>query len=317
MEIALQLIYSVGLLFLMMIPGIILKKFNLVGDGFGKGLSNLVLYIAQPALVFSAYIRDFDREIFKTAVLVLIFSALAHGFFAAVAFMCFRKNTENTKRILRFALIFSNAAYMGMPLLESALGKDTVIYASIYNITFNLFIWSLGVRICQGEKGEPVSKNIMKAIVHPVTIAAALGIIVFVLPINSYLPEIVVNGVTMLKNLVAPLSMIVIGLRLAEIDLPSLKQTFFDKSLYLYLALRHFLLPVAVFGAMKGLNLILPIGDTAITVMLILSSTPAATATTMFAEKYNCDPAYASRIVTVSTLFSIVSMPLVILLTAL
>ena len=326
-----SVIYNVGLLFLLMIPGIILKKAKMIPDGFGKGLSNLVLYIAQPALIFLAYIKPFDVNILINSVYVLVFSVIAHALFAAVALMLFKGAVDSKRRMLRFATIFSNAAFMGIPLIGAVLEDQfpgATLYASIYNITFNLFLWSLGVRICTQNRdidndgiddhveAKAEGASIVKALLHPVTIAAAIGLVFFIFPITNYIPEVVWSLVsdtaTHLKNLVAPLSMIVIGLRLPDIKFRGMEK---DKYMYLFLALRHLLLPLAVVAVLKlagltGLN----IHPAVAPVVLILASAPAASSATMFAEKYDCDATYVSRLVTVSTLLSIVTMPLILLL---
>ena len=106
MEIS-DLITNVAILFLMMIPGIILKKCNLIGDGFGKGISNLVLYIAQPCLIFLAYVREFDKNVLLNSLWVLLFSFIAHAVFSVVAFVLYKKSRDAAQRMLRFATIFS------------------------------------------------------------------------------------------------------------------------------------------------------------------------------------------------------------------
>ena len=326
-----SVIYNVGLLFLLMIPGIILKKAKMIPEGFGKGLSNLVLYIAQPALIFLAYIKPFNMDILINSVYVLVLSVIAHVIFAVVSMMCFKGAPDAQRRMLRFAPIFSNAAFMGIPLIGAVL-EDTypgaTLYASIYNITFNLFLWSLGVRICtqnrdndkdgidDHQEAKDEGAGISKALLHPVTIAAAIGLIFFIFPIKDYIPEVVwglvFDTATHLKNLVAPLSMIVIGLRLPDIKFKGMEK---DKYMYLFLALRHVLLPLAVVGVIWLVNLIgLNIHPAVAPVVLILASAPAASSATMFAEKYDCDATYVSRLVTVSTLLSIVTMPLMLML---
>jgi predicted permease len=115
----------------------------------------------------------------------------------------------------------------------------------------------------------------------------------------------------MLKGLVAPLSMIVIGLRLADMRFLGI---FKDKQMFVFLFLRHILLPLATVGVVKILGLILPIAPVVEMAVVIMASAPAATSATMFAEKYDCDAVYVSKLVTVSTLISIVTMPLVLLL---
>ena len=332
-----SIIENVAIFFIMMVPGIILKKCNMISDGFGKGLSNLVLYIAQPALIFMAYVRDFDKDILINSAYVLVFSVIAHTLFALVSFLVFKKAPNLKGRMLKFATIFSNAAFLGIPLIGAVLEADypgSTLYASIYNITFNLFLWSLGVKICtegrdvnsngvddfddaQAELASSVGVNaksggsILKALIHPVTIAAAIGLIFFILPINGYITntKIINDSLTMLKNLVAPLSMVVIGIRLADIDLRGIHR---DSHMYIFLALRHIALPIAMVAIIKLVELCgLVIHPAVSTVIVIMAATPAASSATMFAEKYNCDAAYVSKLVAISTILSIATMPLV------
>lgn len=324
--IVLDIVYNVALLFIMMVPGIILKKTGLASEGLGKGLSNLVLYIAQPALVFLAYLRDYDEKIMQGSIVVLALSVVAHVIFAAVAIPIFKNAPDGKDRMLKFATIFSNAAFMGIPLIAAVLEEScpgATLYASIYNITFNLFLWSLGVYICTSEKdtnknnvddhieARKSGAGLLKALIHPVTIAALVGLVFFIAPINQYVPDLVIDALTYLKGLVAPLSMVVLGLRLAEMDF---KGVFKDKYMYIFLGLRHIALPLLVVGVIKLLGLVgLTVDSTVAMVVAIMAAAPAATSATMFAEKYDCDAGYVSRLVLISTLLCIATMPLVIL----
>lgn len=344
MNIIPDLIFNVGILFVMLIPGIILKKCKLVPDGFGKGISNLVLYVAQPLLIVSAYINCSSRfaDIWVNVLVVFILSVVAHVLFSAVSMPLFKKSPDSQRRMLRFATIFANAAFMGIPLIEAISGAEAAIYASIYNITFNLFLWTLGVHLCTHEEGsdhdgdgdadlddaiislKKTTKSegsLMKVLLHPVTLASVIGFILLASGANTAIVntldsaepnvaiDFIVRCLNMLKALVAPLSMIIIGLRLAEIDFGGMWR---DLNMYKFLALRHLILPLTLVGIIKLLCLIgVPISDTATVVTVILAATPAASSATMFAEKYDCDAAYVSRLVAVSTVLCIVTMPLV------
>lgn len=314
MGIAIDIIYNVGILFIMMIPGIIMKKCKLCGDGFGKGVSNLVLYVAQPCLIFKAYLKPFSIDVLKNALIVLLLSIVAHCVFL-LALLVFNNTTDDRRRMLRFATIFSNAAFMGIPLIEAVLGSEYTIYASIYNITFNMFLWTLGVHICTDnntlDDGTVLKSqaSFKKALIHPVTIAAALGLVFFLLPIDAYVPELCTESLTMVSNLVAPLSMLVLGLRIADIDF---KDFFNDKNLYYFILLRHIALPLIVFGIIAVLKTSgVPISTEIFKVIMMLASAPAASSATMFAEKYDCDGAYVSKLVAFSTILSIVTMPII------
>lgn len=333
MDIAYKLIYTVGIFFVMMAPGVILKKTKLAPEGLGKGLSNLVLYIAQPALILRSYLRSFDSGILVNMVYVLVFSVITHAIFTLAAMLAFKKSPDGVRRMLRFSVIFSNAAFMGMPLIESVIGAEALIYASIYNITFNAWLWTLGVHICTANRdidgdgiddGEHLRKkgavSPMKVLLHPTMLAAAIGLVCFFfsldpgtnykeLPVYSRFIVEVLDG---LKALVAPLSMVVLGLRLAEIDI---RGFFKEKDLYVCLALRHVILPAAVFAVMRTAAIFLDIHIDVITSILIMAAAPVATSATMFAEKYDCDSAYVSKVVAVSTILSIITMPLISLLT--
>ncbi len=325
MNVTADLIYNVALLFIMMLPGFLMKKCKLCDDRFGKGLSNLVLYIAQPALTFLAYLRPYDHSIMINALYVFAFSVILHGLFALAAMLCFKKAPDSMRRMLRFATIFSNVAFMGIPLIAAVLEDKypgATVYALLYSVTFNIFLWSLGAWIC--TDGKDKNKNgvddftdhknkvsIVTALIHPTTIASAIGLIFFILPIEGYVPDLANEAFDMLRGLVAPLSMVVIGLRLADM---SFKGMLGDKHMYMFIFLRHIALPLLTVGIVKLVGLVIPLDPAVELVTVILAAAPAATSATMFAEKFDCDAVYVSRLVTVSTLISIVTIPLVLLL---
>ena len=329
-----KLIFNVAVLFIMMVPGIILKKAKLIPENFGKGVSNLVLYIAQPALIVCAYYNctlSF-ADIRRNVLLVLLFSVIAHVIFTSAAMLLFKSAPDGRQKMLRFATLFSNAAFMGIPLIETLYGSEAAIYASIYNITFNLFLWTLGVYICTHNRKEDVDKDgdvdvvdnllalkrtaksevsLLKVLIHPVTLASVVGIIFLVCGITATKVDlgVISSSLNMLKGLVAPLSMLVIGLRLADIDFSGFLN---DKNMYLFLALRHFILPLAVMGVLKAFGLFLEFPKLIEDSIIIMAAAPAASSATMFAEKYNCDAAYVSRLVAISTILSIATMPAVL-----
>lgn len=334
------LIYNVALLFIMMVPGVIMMKARLCDEGFGKGISNLVLFIAQPALIVYAYI-DFSgsfSDIWLNVVSVFLLSLAAHIIFSIVALLFFKRAPDAKRRMLRFVTVFANAAFMGIPLVQAILGSELAIYASVYNISFNIFLWTFGVYLCTegtDEDGDGVTdgdaatdyhgvrernrtdKLILKLLIHPVTIASAVGIILLACGVNTTAYELGLfsDCLLMLKNLVAPLSMLVIGLRLARVDF---RGVFRDKYLYEFLFLRHIFLPAVIIGIIKLLGLVgMTVNSDVALVTVILAATPAATSATMFAVKYDCDAEYTTKLVTVSTLLSIATMPVMVWLASL
>ena len=335
-----DLILNVGVLFIMMLPGLIMKKCSLSKDGFGKSLSSLVLYIAQPALIVYAYIscESSFADIWQNALWVLALSVVSHVIFTVAATLLFRGAEESKAKMLKFATVFSNAAFMGIPLVKLILGAEAAIYASVYNITFNAFLWTLGVHFCTRKEGEDVDKDgdvdavdvlksakqnikssgsVKRLLLHPVTTASVVGVILLASGINLEVLAaarlgFISDSIRMLSELVAPLSMTVIGLRLADLDL---RGFFRDGYMYIFLALRHLALPLAVIGVIKLLGAAgIELSEAVSQVTVIMASAPAATSATMFAEMYDCDANYVSRLVIVSTILCILTMPLCILL---
>ena len=293
----------------MVIPGILLRKARLAPEGIGVGLSNIVLYAAQPAMIINAFVMDFNREIALTSLWVLGISFVSHGIFILTAMLLYRRAPENRIAPLRFATIFTNAAYMGIPLISALLGTHAAIYASVYVIAFNIFVWTIGCYLYTHDRSYV---SLKKAFLNPATISALVGMLIFVLPNKSWIPSVATSALSMLSAVVAPLSMMLIGFRLAEMPW---RGFFTDRYLYLYLLVRMFLLPALTLLGLRGLVFAgLPIPDEAVVVCFVCAAAPAGTATSMFAEKYGGDALYAGKLVSVSTLFSVASMSAVALL---
>ncbi len=305
----LTLFQSVLLLFLLMIPGFLLRKFRVGGETLPRDLSNIILYVAQPAMIVVAFIRDFDKEVAFNAAGVLVFSFIAHTLFYFIARMLFRTAPHSIAKIYRFGVIFSNAGYMGIPLIKAIFDDSAAIYASVYIIAFNFFTWSLGCLIYSEDKSY-VSPR--KMFINPATIPIYIGVLLFLLPINQYVPDVVTNALNMFSNTVAPISMMLIGMLLADVKL---KGAFTDKYLWEALAVRLLVFPALIWAVVYGVSLTgLYDSEIATAVTLICAATPSAAATGMFATKFGCDTQTASKFVSVSTIFSVLTMPVVALL---
>ena len=326
---------SVLLLFFMMIPGFIIQKTKLGGDKLPLGFTNTILYITQPAMLIVGFFRPFDSEILKTAGVVLLLSFVAHIMFYGIALLLFRGAKDHLRRVYRFSIVFANAGYMGIPLMSMVLGDEAAVYASVYIIGFNFFAWSIGCLIYTDDKSYISPK---KMFLNAATIPTFIGIILFVINAYSWLPAPVTSftfdALTMLKNTVAPMSMMVIGMRLANLKL---KGAFKDKYMYLSFAMRLIALPCAVFVLLWICKTIGFYQPTAFTTVLICAATPSAALTGMFAEKFapKADPkkvaedpdlavrtealaiessVTASKLVSISTILSLITMPLVAML---
>ncbi len=305
----LALLRAVALMIIFIVPGFILRKLGFADGAVAKGFANTILYVTQPAMLVVLFIRPYDASIMKTAGWVFGFSMVAHAVFYVIARSLFQKAPEQIAKVSRFGVVFSNAGYMGIPVITAALGNEAGIYASVYIIAFNIYAWSLGAMIYSGDKSYISAKKIF---LNPATVPIYIGLLFFILPIDRCVPSLVIDGLTTLKNTVAPMAMMLIGIRLADVKI---KTAFADKWLWKTLGVRLLLLPAVAWGIMRLIGLTGVFADmTAMTVVLICSSTPCSTITSMFAEKFDCEPVYASKVVSISTVLSVISIPLISLL---
>lgn len=315
------LFVSVFTLFCYMIPGFILRKTKLADEGFAKALSIFTLYVAQVAMIFYGFITEFDLKVLKGIGLVFLLGFISHCLFYLLARRMFNKAPERARKVLRFGVIFSNAGYMGIPVISDVFGAEYTLYATIYVVWFNVFAYSLG-RLIYTEDKKYIS--VKKIFINPAVIPITMALILFLSGGGGWIKEVmtetgflsqltnlIYNIIEVLKNMVAPASMMVIGARLADINF---KGIFKDKYMYPFVFIRLFLFPALMWAIMRVLLGLGFIDHTIMSIVLILSSTPAAAITTMFAELYQGDSPYAGKLVALTTILSVGSMPIVSLL---
>lgn len=302
-----QLFQCILSLFLMMIPGFLLRKMHIGDDKLAKGISNIVIYFSTPAMLVNGFLRDFSTEILINLLQVFVLSFLAHAVAALIGYACWRKGgkiKEDIVNVLRFATVFSNAGYMGIPLLSLVFGGEAAIYASVYLIWFYVFEWTLGCLIYTGDKKYMTLK---KAIVNSSVIPILIGLVLFFFSLSRYIPLAVTNAVSSLSGTVAPLSMMLIGFRLAEVDFRSALK---NRYLYLESLVRLLLCPVAIWGLMVLAQLLgIQLTELSMNVVLICAATPSAVTSAMFAEMFDGNVTFASQIVSAATLFSLITIP--------
>ncbi|MCR5056080.1 MAG: AEC family transporter [Clostridia bacterium] len=311
---------------LLLLPGFLFNKLKITqGRALAKGVSDYILYVAQPAMLIAPYIRDFDVEILKNAGFTVLLSFICHGLFTVSAMLIIRRkrkilpeDSENAQseieRIknlgtVRIAAIFGNCGYMGIPLIKSILGDSAAIYATVFNIGFQLFLWTVGCYLATNDIKYISPKKIL---LNPATISIFIGLIIFFAPINHYVPSFIVKAITLLDSTVVPLSMFVVGYHMAE---NRFKGIFRGGRMWLSIALRQFLSPVLAFTVLLLFKVTgLFYSYEVAVVVLLCSAAPCATITSIFAEKFDLDRETAGRMVPISTILSMATMPLAALL---
>ena len=300
-----------AVLAILLIPGFIFGKLKISGEGFTKGLADFILYIAQPAMLLSPYIRSFDARILANMGVTALFSFVCHGLFMIPAFVFFSKKlfgAGNAGSVYRFAVIFGNCGYMGIPLIRNILGDEATIYATVFNIGFQVFLWTVGCYIATGDRKY---MSLKKLVLNPSVITIFAGLLIFLLPVDSYVPSVFIDVTDLLKNTVVPLSMFVVGYQMAR---NSFKAFFSDGKVFLAAALRLIACPLLSFAVLLPVSLIFPVDRVLVMVILLVSGTPCATVTAIFAEKFGLDRETAGRLIPLSTILSVLTLPLIPLL---
>ncbi len=289
-------------LFLLIGVGVVCAKMKLLSDGAVKALANLVLYIATPCVIVKSCIREFDPAMLWGFLTVIAVAAVTHGLLILLAKVVFRDKDEDRRRVFRVATVFSNAGYMAIPLQQAILGDVGVFYCAAYVIVFNVFLWTYGLAEMSGESRLSVKKILL----NPGVIGVAVGILLFVLPIP--VPGLIVDGIGHLAALNTPVPMLIVGFYLAQTDLLAALK---DGRGWLCMALRLVAAPAVALGAL----LLCGVRGDLLTSCMICIATPVATACTMFATRFDRNPRLSVNLVSLSTLLSVVTLPLMVALT--
>jgi len=293
---------QVMVLFLIMIVGMIATKRNIIDEQARKKMSELLLYITSPFLVVSSFNFKYSRDMLVNAGIVLAFALGIHLLAVFLGQFLFRRYPKEKQSVLKFTLVFSNCGFMGFPVLESLFGKIGVFYGSIYNAVFHIFLWTYGMMLFSRNKEQT---SIAKAVINPGTVSVVIGMVVFLFPIE--LPNPVSQVLDMVGSMTAPLSMLIVGALLGSIDLKSI---FIGFDAYYGSLLRLILMPMIAILALSPLG----IERELLGVCVVVTAMPAAANTAIFAEKFDGDSILGSRSVGLSTILSIITIPLIMML---
>lgn len=285
------------IMFLYLFIGYILyKKKVITAHGSGE-IGKLLLYVIMPAAIIKSYIKEFSAEMlegflvsFIAALGVLLLSMLV-----STLVFC------NRSSIRQFGAAFSNAGFIGIPLVQMTLGEEAVFYVASFVAILNILQWTYGVFIMTKDKTQI---SLKKIVTNPIAVSLAIGLLLFFLPIK--LPEIAIGIIGTLSSMNGPLAMIVLGAYLAQIPF---KELFTDKLTYLCAAVRLLLTPVLTMGCL----FLIPDRYAMVRLAVLLAAAaPVGSNVAIFAQIYHKEYTDAVKDVCLSTVFSILSMPLVI-----
>ena len=290
MEELLTLDFSI---FVMISVGFLIRKIKLVGKEAERIITDLVLSVILPCNIFVSFLGKNESlagtdflAIFLVSIGIQIL-AMLYGKFA------FPKEPSERRISLSYAMICSNAGFLGNAVAEGVFGAAGLQLTSLYLIPMRIMMWSEGLALYSGKADR--KSTVKKVVTHPCVIACILGLLVMVTGLT--LPEFLVSPVRSIGRCNTPLTMMMIGMILSEIDLKNLV----DKTIAIFTVHRLILMPLVVYLACR----VLGVSHLVTGVSTLLAAMPAGATTTMMASKYNRDPQFATKLVIFTTLCSI------------
>ena len=280
-------------LFIIMLIGVLLGKMKVINSESRSTISFLIINVSMPMLIVSSSNLEFNEQTKNESMWLIIMSVAAFFFSILLAQLIFKK------AVPRCATVFSNAGYMGLPVLNSILGPKGLFLGAIFQMVFHLFTWTYGISLFTKSNKF---KDSLKKMINPSLIAVAIAIVLMFT--GWKIPDTIQTVLKMMGELTTPLSMLLIGATLAQV---SLKEVIRLKQIYLVTALRLLIIPAFVL-----LFLLFPsIPKISVYVVFVINAMPSAAITGILAMKYNNDEKLASSIVAFSTLISIITLFLI------
>ncbi len=312
---------QVIILFLLILVGYTIKKLKIVTDNLNKELINLILYVSLPAFLITAINFEFSMDVLIIIGKLVLLSLGIYVFTTILSYAMVKgfKIKGSLRDVLQFAVVFSNVGFMGYPVAAALYGDIGVFYAAIYNLPFNILIWTLGVYFMTRDKikGEeeydldgnsneslPQKKKIdWKIFLNPAIIAVMIGLILFILRIK--LPGPIFDTLNMIGSTTTPLAMMFIGTTLSDVNI---KEIFADKWAFIISLVRLLIIPSILLFVLK----VLGFDGHLLGIPVMISAMPAPASATIIATKYDNDYHLASKIVFLSTLLCIITIPMVL-----
>ena len=292
------------ILFIIVILGYAACKLGYMGDKFDKQLSNIVVDITAPLLVLSSVMGDELPD--RTLILPLV----GVGFITYILLLVFgfwvpRLITKNhdAQGMIGFAHMFANVGFIGYPIVSSIFGPKAVFYAALLNVPNTFFIFTVGVMLIKGEYS--IKQFNPKVLLSPSLIAAFVAAVMVAVGVHT--PHIIASPVTMVGNVTIPAALMIIGSSMAKLPL---KQMFGSTKVYVASVFRLAVVPLSIYFLFRlcGVNALINEVNTVVIAM------PVASFGTMFCLKYGRDPSLITEMTFVTTLGSILTIPLITLL---
>lgn len=286
-------------LFILMAIGVIAKKTHVIDDAGVKAMSNLSINVIMPANIFHSFMIEFNLQILQECGLLLICGIVIQLIYLIVNHTMYNRMDPDTRHVFQYCTAAPNAGQMGTAVSEGVWGSIGTLYTSIFMIPQRIMMWSVGVSYYAGG-GADKKKFIQALMKQPCLIAIYLGLLEMILQIP--IPEIPSKTISFLSNSNTAIIMLIIGAIVADFELKDVITWRVVEFCIIRLAI--FPIVAIVVGKVMGLT------GMAMGINVLMAGMPAGSTAVIYGRKYNGDYELAAKCVLISTLISMVSLPL-------
>lgn len=290
---------QVLILLILILVGVILSKAGVITKEGASVMTDVVLLIVTPCVIIKSFIRELNPETLRGLAISVLIAFLVHIGFILLSLLV-RDKDKGRQRVLQFGTIFSNCGFMAIPLQQALLGDEGVFYGSSFVAVFNLFIWSYGITLMSGDRKRLSPK---KLILNPGVIGIAIGLVFFLSQIP--VPNVLHQSISHVAALNTPVPMLIIGYHLYHSNIIGCLK---DLKAIISILLRLLVFPAIALVVMY----VCGVRGTMLVSNTICCSAPIAAITTMFSAKFGADTELSVATVSLSTILSLITMPIII-----
>jgi len=292
---------------LYMLCGFTLVKAKKAVSDHAKSMSGILVYVCGPCMILSSFQgMEYSIDNLISAGLFFVISLAVQLLFFAILYLILHKKYETARyRVLTAGSFFGNVGFFGLPLVTSLFPDKPIVavYSTLYVISMNFLVFTLGIFLITHDKKYI---SVKAAVLNPTFLAALVAVPLYVLQLH--LPDTVGNAVSLMSKLSTPLCMFVLGLRLASMEF---KKTFTRPLIYVICGLKLIAFPLFAYLCVY----FMPFLDETFKISIfVLSAAPTASVVLSLAELHECERRMCANMVLLTTILSVITMPLLMLL---
>ena len=301
-----QTVAQILSLFIIMVIGYIMNKRGIIDDAANVRFTRLIINISLPAQIVKAFVSN--QGIVSNGEVLSVFgiSFVMYLTYAVIGilFLILTRVKDTQRGTYLFMMMFGNVGFMGFPVVEAMMGEEAMIYAVIFNVVFNLLVYSVGILMISRKEGGHTFA--WKKLLNMPLMSAVVSIVLYLA--NIRLPEILMRSLNFMGNMTTPVAMLILGSVIANMKV---KELFKEWRIYLFTVVKLIVIPfVAILLIGK-----LPINSELIKgCLIVLSAMPVATNSTMLAIEYGGDVSLTSKGVFFTTLLCMITIPFITVL---